>query len=63
MDAGKVFGKDQSGFFANKIADFNLDWDLFELAKNNVEQLFAANKEFYKEEKYQNLLKLFYNDL
>jgi ATP-dependent DNA helicase RecG len=61
--SGKVFGKDQSGFFANKIADFNLDWDLFELAKKNVEQLFAVNKEFYKEEKYQNLLKLFYDDL
>jgi ATP-dependent DNA helicase RecG len=61
--AGKVFGKDQSGFFANKIADFNLDWDLFELAKKNVEQLLIIDDGFYKEEKYQNLLKIFYNDL
>ena len=60
--AGKVFGKNQSGFFANKIADFSLDWDLFELAKENVGNLFANNKDFYQQQKYQILLKIFYDN-
>ena len=61
--AGKIFGKNQSGFFANKIADFNLDWDLFELAKKNVDQLFLEDKNFHQQQKYQNLLKIFYSDI